>query len=60
MRDSPLKGKSGRHQPHRRGCTAEGPSSTVYLLYVRNGFASEKERKIIERDRETETEVQYK
>ena len=31
MRDSLLKGKSGRHQPHRRGCTAEGPSSIPTL-----------------------------
>ena len=33
MRDSRLKKKqvqAGRHQPHRRDCTAEGPSSVLY------------------------------
>ena len=29
MRDSRLKSKPGRHQPHRRNCTAEGPSSIL-------------------------------
>ena len=30
MRDSQLKSKPGRHQPHRRECTAEGPSTVLY------------------------------
>ena len=33
MRDSLLKMKSGRHQPHRPDCTGEGPSSSTLCSY---------------------------